>query len=135
MAKNGILPCRGDMWGPGGTAQLDSLDLPAAYFDRIAVLRDLVEIYDREILFLDRDIHRILYDDAGYSAVRPSCGVGSIFTAVFVAEIGDVTRFGSPEPCAREPDSPPNTKSPTPTVHVRRGRITKRGSRLAADDH
>jgi hypothetical protein len=30
MAKNGVLPVRKDMWGPGGTAQLDSLDLPAA---------------------------------------------------------------------------------------------------------
>ena len=60
MAKNGILPCRGDMWGPSGNAQLDSLELPDAYFNRIAVLRDLVDTFDREIGFLDRDIHRIL---------------------------------------------------------------------------
>ena len=96
MAKNGILPCRGDMWGPGGSAQLDSLELPAAYFNRIAVLRDLVEIYDREILFIDRDIHLILDDDAGYNAVQAIYGVGRVFAAVFVAEIGDVTRFASP---------------------------------------
>jgi hypothetical protein len=28
MAKNGILPCRLDMFGPGGSAQLDVLELP-----------------------------------------------------------------------------------------------------------
>ena len=94
-AKNGILPCRGDMWGPGGSAQLDSLELPDAYFNRIAVLRDLVELYEREIGFLDRDIHRILCDDAGYNAVQAIYGVGRVFAAIFVAEIGDVTRFGS----------------------------------------
>ena len=31
MAKNGILPALGDMWGQGGTAQLDALELPKAY--------------------------------------------------------------------------------------------------------
>ncbi len=97
MAKNGILPARGDMWGPGGNAQLDALELPDAYFNRIAVLRDLVDAIDREIVFLDRDIHLILCDDAGYNAVQAIYGVGPIFAAVFVAEIGDVTRFDSPK--------------------------------------
>ena len=59
-----------NMWGPGGKAQLDSLELPDAYFNRIAVLRDLVDTFDREIVFLDRDIHLILCDDAGYNAVQ-----------------------------------------------------------------
>jgi hypothetical protein len=54
----------------GGNAQFDALELPDPYFNRIDELRDLVELYDREIVFLDRDIHRILCDDAGYNAVR-----------------------------------------------------------------
>ncbi len=128
MAKNGILPCRGDMWGPGGSAQLDSLELPDAYFNRIAVLRDLVELYDREIVFLDRDIHRILSDDAGYNAVQAIYGVGRVFAAVFVAEIGDVTRFDSPKAlCSWAGLTPKHRESDT---HVHRGRITKQGSRL-----
>jgi len=31
MANNGVLPSRWDMFGLGGSAQLDALDLPAAY--------------------------------------------------------------------------------------------------------
>lgn len=128
MAKNGILPCRGDMWGPGGNAQLDSLELPDAYFNRIAVLRDLVDAIDREIVFLDRDIHFILCDDAGYNAVQAIYGVGPIFAAVFVAEIGDITRFDSPkELCSWAGLTPKHKESDT---HVQRGRITKQGSRL-----
>ena len=128
MAKNGILPCRNDMWGPGGSAQLDSLELPAAYFNRIAVLRDLVEVYDREIGFLDRDIHLALRDDAGYEAVQAIYGVGHVFAAVFVAEIGDVSRFDSPKAlCSWAGLTPLHRESDT---HVHRGRITKQGSRI-----
>ncbi len=128
MAKNGILPRRGDMWGPGGNAQLDSLELPDAYLNRIAVLRDLVDALDREIVFLDRDIHRILCDDAGYNAVQAIYGVGRTFAAVFVAEIGDVTRFDSPkELCSWAGLTPKHRES---DLHVQRGRITKQGSRL-----
>ena len=128
MAKNGILPCRNDMWGPSGSAQLDSLELPAAYFNRIAVLRDLVETYDREISFLDRDIHRHLCDDAGYNAVQAIYGVGHVLAAVFVAEIGDVSRFDSPKAlCSWAGLTPKHRESDT---HVRRGKITKQGSRM-----
>ena len=43
--------------GVGGAAQPDSLELPDAYLNRLGVLRDLVEVYDREISSLDRDTH------------------------------------------------------------------------------
>jgi transposase len=128
MAKNGILPCRNDMWGPSGSAQLDSLELPAAYYDRIAVLRDLIERYEREIGFLDRDIHRMLCDDAGYDAIQSIYGVGAVLAAVFVAEIGDVSRFVSPkELCSWAGLTPKHRESDN---HVYRGKITKQGSRL-----
>jgi transposase len=128
MAKNGILPCRNDMWGPSGSAQFDSLELPDAYFNRIAVLGDLVELYDREIGFSDRDIHRILCDDAGYNAVQAIYGAGRVFAAIFVAEIGDVTRFESPKALSSWAGlTPKHRESDT---HVKRGKVTKQGSRL-----
>ena len=97
MAKNGVLPCRSDMWGIGGAVQFDALELPVAYAHRIEVLRDLVRIYDTEIAKLDHMTHTILRDDAGYNAIQAIYGVGRVFGAVFVAEIGDVERFGSPQ--------------------------------------
>jgi transposase len=128
MAKNGVLPCRNDMWGPSGNAQLDSLELPAAYCNRIAVLRDLVEVYEREIGFLDRDIHLTLRGDAGYNAIQAIYGVGPVFAAVFVAEIGDVRRFDSPKAlCSWAGLTPKHRESDT---HVHRGSITKQGSRI-----
>ena len=92
------------------------------------MLRDLVETYEREIGFLDRDIHHILCDDAGYNAVQAIYGVGQVFAAIFVAEIGDVTRFDSPKAlCSWAGLTPKHKESDT---HVHRGKITKQGSRL-----
>ena len=52
MGKHGVLPVRTDR-GPSGTAQLDGLDLPMGYS---FMLRDLIAIYDKEIVALDRRI-------------------------------------------------------------------------------
>jgi len=128
MAKNGVLPCRNDMWGAGGSAQLDALELPEAYTHRMAVLRDLVFTFDIEIDQLDRTIHGILKDDAGYHAVQAIYGVGRVFAAVFVAEIGDITRFESARAlCSWAGLTPKHRESDT---KVHRGRITKMGSRM-----
>ena len=128
MAKNGVLPNYSHMWGPGGTAQLDALELPAVFAHRMEVLRDLIAAYDREIALLDRNIHAALRDDAGYVAVQALYGVGRVFAAVFVAEIGDVGRFSSPKAlCCWAGLTPLHRESDT---KVRRGRVTKQGSRM-----
>jgi transposase len=128
MAKNGVLPARNDMWGIGGAAQLDTLELPEPYEHRIEVLRDLIVVYDREINCLDRKIHLALRNDRGYNAVQAIYGVGRVFAAIFVAEIGDVSRFRSAETlCCWAGLTPAHHESDTKVV---RGRITKQGSKL-----
>jgi transposase len=128
MAKNGILPVRKEMWGPSGTAQLDSLDVPMAYTVRIESLRDLLEIYDREVDMLDDYIHRQVKDDSGYQAIVQINGVGKVIGAIFVAEIGDVTRFDSPKKlCSWAGLTPKHRES---DEKVQRGPITRQGSPL-----
>ncbi|HMK99419.1 MAG TPA: IS110 family transposase [Acidimicrobiales bacterium] len=128
MAKNGVLPTRYDMFGPGGNAQLDALELPAAYADRIESLRELIRRYDREVKLVERELHIVLKDHPGYQAIQVIPGVGKIFAAIFVAEIGDVSRFASAEKlCSWAGLTPKHRES---DVKVVRGRITKMGSRL-----
>jgi transposase len=128
MGKNGVLPSRSDMFGLGGTAQLDALELPLAYSLRLESLRDLIELYRREIEILDRRIHARLRDDRGYRAIQVIHGVGPVLAAVFVAEIGDAARFPSPDRlCSWAGLTPRHRESDT---KVRRGSITKQGSRL-----
>jgi len=128
MAKNGVLPTRLDMWGPGGTAQLDALELPGAYAYRIESLRDLIIYFDREITDLDGRIHAELKNDPGYKAVQNIQGVGRVLAAVFVAEIGDVSRFPDAEHlCSWAGMTPKHRES---DEKVTRGKISKQGSPL-----
>ena len=83
MGKNGVLPARNDMFGLGGTAQLDALEVPLAYSLRLESLRDLIELYRREIEILDRRIHTQLRDHTGYRAIQVIHGVGPVLAAVF----------------------------------------------------
>jgi transposase len=128
MGKHGVLPARVDMFGPGGTAQLDGLELPMGYSLRLESLRDLIANYDREIASLDRRIASRLADHSGYRAIQALSGVGPVLAAVFVAEIGDVSRFPSADRlCSWAGMTPRHRESDT---KVRRGSITKQGSRL-----
>lgn len=128
MAKEGILPSRCDMFGPGGQEQLSSMEVADNYRTRVESLRDLIELYDREIAMLEREIHIQLKDDPGYNAIMEIPGVGRTLGAVFVAEIGDVTRFSTPQKlCSWAGLTPKHFESDTKVV---RGRVTKQGSRL-----
>jgi transposase len=128
MGKHGVLPGWSDMFGKGGNAQLDGLDLPEGYSLRLESLRDLIVNYDREIVSLDRRIAIRLADHPGYRAIQAIDGVGPILAAVFVAEIGDVTRFPTADRlCSWAGMTPKHRESDT---KVRRGSISKQGSRL-----
>jgi transposase len=128
MAKNGILPCRLDMFGLGGSAQLDALELPHNYSLRIESLRDLIIFYDREIRTLDTQIAVQLRAHHGYRAIQAIPGVGPVLGAIFVAEIGQVERFSSADKlCSWAGLTPKHRES---DVKVVRGRITKQGSKL-----
>lgn len=128
MAKNGVLPARVDMWGPGGTAQLDALELPDAYAYRIESLRDLIVYFDRELDSLDARVHARLKNDPGYKAIQKIDGVGRVLAAIFVAEIGDVSRFPDAEHlCSWAGMTPKHRES---DERVTRGKISKQGSPL-----
>jgi transposase len=128
MGKHGVLPARVDMFGLGGTAQLNSLELPAAYDWRLKSLRDLVGVYDKEVTRLDRAIAVRMKNDRGYRAIQAIDGVGPVLGAVMVAEIGDITRFPTADRlCSWAGLTPKHRES---DIKVRRGKISKQGSRL-----
>jgi transposase len=128
LAKEGVVVPMTDLFGIGGQRLLDEVKLKRAYRIRVESLRDLIELCDREIAILEKETAPFFAGDLGYHAVQAIPGVGPVLAAVFVAEIGDVSRFTS----ARHLTS---WAGLTPTHHesdkkVRRGHITKQGSRL-----
>lgn len=93
MAKHGIIPELGRMFGPDGQVLLDKMPFEGVYGLRVESLRDLLEIYDRELAMVERDMRRMFKNHAGYHAIQAITGVGPVMAGIFVAEIGDVTRF------------------------------------------
>ena len=82
----------------------------------------------REIQSVGAEIAGWLDDDLGYRAIQAIKGVGPILGAVFVAEIGGIDRFASPDKlCSWAGLTPKHRESDT---KVSRGGITKQGSRL-----
>jgi transposase len=128
MAKEGVLPAPGGMFGPAGNAQLDAMGMAPSSTTRVASLRDLVGLYDREVAMLEGEIHRQLRHHRSYQAIQAIDGVGCTIAAILVAEIGDAGRFRSAQAlCSWAGLTPRHRESDTKTTC---GSITKQGSKL-----
>jgi transposase len=128
LAKEGVPVTLSDLFGVAGQRLLDTVPLARAYTIRVESLRDLIELYDREIAMADREVRTALEGHAGWAAVQAIPGVGPVLGAVFVAEIDDVDRFPTARHlCSWAGLTPKHHESDTTVI---KGRITKQGSRL-----
>ena len=128
LAKCGIQVLMSDLFSVAGNDLLDRVPLPGPYAARIESLRRLIDDLEDEIDLFERLARGRLVADPGYTAVQQLPGVGPILGAVFVAEVGDVSRFRTaPQLACWAGLTPKHHESDT---HVHRGRITKQGSRL-----
>jgi transposase len=128
LAKQGVHVPMSDLFGDAGTTLLDELALDAPFQARVLSLRRLVDAFTFEIDVLAQRTTAALAHHPGFRAVQTVPGVGPVLGAVFVAEIGDVTRFARPEKlCCWAGMTPRHRESDT---KVHRGRITKQGNHL-----
>jgi transposase len=128
LAKQGVRVPMSDLFGVAGTQLLDELALDAPFHARVLSLRRLIDAYTFEIDVLAKRTAGQLTRHRGFQAVQTIPGVGPVLGAVFVAEIGDVTRFPRAEKlCAWAGMTPRHRESDT---KIHRGRITKQGNPL-----
>lgn len=128
LAKQGVPVTASDLFGVGGQRMLDQLCLDAPFLARVGSLRRVIDAVTFEIDFVAKRIAGQLSAHRGYRAVQAIHGVGPILAAIFVAEIGDVTRFARPQQLCSWAGLTPRHRESDTTVH--RGRITKQGSPL-----
>jgi transposase len=132
LAGAGVAVPMSDLFSPGGqkllaaTRSATRLSTPSQA--RVDSALRLIEHLDVEIELFGKLVTGRLRKDPGYRAIQQIPGVGPILAAVFVAEIGDITRFPGPEQLASWAGLTPKHHESDTTVH--RGRITKQGSRL-----
>lgn len=128
LAKEGVAVPMTDLFGKAGMQLLADAPLARAYRLRVASLLDLIDAYDYEVEMFRRLIAEELADHGGYRAIQAIPRVGPTLAAIFVAEIGDVTRFpNAARLCSWAGLTPRHRES---DATVRRGHITKQGSKL-----
>jgi transposase len=128
LAKQGVRVAASDVFGAGGQRLLDELRLDPPYAARVDSLRRLIDAFTFEIDVLAQRTAADLHEHRGYQAVQAIQGVGPVLAAVFVAEIGDVTRFRRPQQLCSWAGMTPRHRESDTKVH--RGRITKQGNTL-----
>jgi transposase len=131
LAAAGVQVPMSDLFGLGGQQLLADVSggvLAVESRSRIDSLLRVIAGLDFEINTFARLVGGRLRTDPGYRAIQAIPGVGPTLAAVFVAEIGDITRFDRPGQLASWAGLTPTHRESDTTVH--RGRITKQGSRL-----
>jgi len=113
-------------WTGPGRGWLAELDLPAAsreiITDCLAVIDHLAPLTGR----IDGELHARAKADPRVKVLRTLPGVGEFTALVMVAEIGDITRFGSARKLASWAGLTPTVRGSD--LHVRHGHISKQGS-------
>jgi len=113
-------------WTGPGRGWLAELDLPAAsreiITDCLAVIDGLAPVIDR----IDGELHQHARADPRVKVLRALPGVGEFTALVMLAEIGDITRFGSARKLASWAGLTPTVRGSDLTV--RHGHISKQGS-------
>jgi transposase len=132
LAHAGIWVPMSDLFGVAGQQLLAELSagdrLSLESRSRLDSALRVIGALEFEIELFAKLVNGRLRTDPGYRTIQQIPGVGPTLAAVFVAEIGDITRFHRPQQLASWAGLTPKHHESDTTVH--RGRITKQGSRL-----
>jgi transposase len=128
LAKEGVTVPMSDLFGVGGQHLLEEVHLAEAYRVRVDSLRQLIRHIDQEVDMVEVHVAPIFAGDLGFQSIQAIPGVGPVLAAIFVAEIGDISRFTSARHLCSWAGLTPVHRESDEKVH--RGHITKQGSRL-----
>jgi Transposase len=82
LAKEGVHVPMTDLFGVAGNRLLDSLQLAPAFDARVRSLRDLIRVYDTQVVAFERALTHQLAGHSGYRAIQAIHGVGRVFARV-----------------------------------------------------
>ena len=113
-------------WSGPGRQWLASLELPAVSREVIEDGLALIDALQQPIDRLDWEVHQRARSEPAVKVLTQLPGVGPFTALVLLAEIGDITRFGSARKLASWAGLTPTVRGSDRTV--RHGHISKQGS-------
>jgi len=116
-----------DLFGRRGRELLDEVALRPISSGRLAAALRLIDDLGREITLADRELVALYRGDDRIRRLTPIPGIGFLTATTIVAEVGEPSRFASPERLTSWAGLTPTERSSAD--HTRRGHITKQGSR------
>ena len=128
LAKHNIRLAATQLNSDTATGLMDALALPGTYATRLASQRRLLLVLADEIAAIEVELHGRLRHHPGYCNLLKVKGIGPILAAVFVAEIGEVSRFPTAGALCCWAGLTPRHYESDKTVH--RGHISKEGDTL-----
>jgi transposase len=128
LAKHGIRLAVTDLECQRGTAALDGVVLEGQFAFRLESQRRQLLMLTDEIGSVEVALDKALRKNPHYRALQKIRGIGPVLAAIFVAEIGDITRFKTADALACWAGITPRIYASDRTV--RRGHISKEGCAL-----
>ena len=127
LGEPGLQPDGVDLCSNKGRELLRELQLAPISRSRLDTCLRLIDEFSLEIVIAEREIYQTIKEDDRVPRLLPIPGIGPIIAATILSEIGDITRFSSPDKlCAWAGLTP---KEHSSADNVRRGHISKQGSR------
>ena len=126
VADHGHDRPRGGYWSGPGRAWLASLELPAVSRELVDDDLGLIDALQDRVDRLDGEIRQRARSDPRVKVLTQLPGVGPFTALVILAEIGDVSRFGSARKLASWAGLTPTVRGSDRVAHY--GHISKEGS-------
>ena len=127
LADHCVQPPLGSIFGPVGRRFLASVLLPAVDRGRVDAALRLMDAITAEVIGVDKELRAAFSGDERIRRLMAIPGIGFLSAAVVLAEVGELSRFSSPDQLASWAGLTPTERSSD--EHTRRGHISKQGSR------
>jgi transposase len=128
IARHGILPPYGELFGKAGGRFLEALELRDPPRRRLDSLLSLIADLDREVEPATHEIEARARGDERVRVLTQIRGVGRYTAMLVIAEVGDVSRFANAHKLCAWAGLTPTVRSSD--ARARLGHISRQGSRI-----
>jgi transposase len=96
LFQHGVPSPGSDLFGAGGRAMLERLQLPEPWASTVTASLELIDVLDEQVGACERELRRLGADHRYIPLLMACPGIGWALAFTIACEIGDIARFPSP---------------------------------------